>query len=150
MTGTLSLQPATRPYRRAVERAGAGAAHCDDAVEYAHRSLRFAGLRFRRGLADADGHSAAAFPGEYPRDHPQQRADVSRSPHQQREDAACVLAAARADRDAGQRARIGVNFMTMKATYNLRPKVTNPLIVADNFVMAGLFVARPGIATSRC
>jgi uncharacterized membrane protein len=33
-----------------------------------------------------------------------------------------------------------VNFMAVKASYHVRPEVTNPLIVADNFVMAGLFV----------
>jgi uncharacterized membrane protein len=43
----------------------------------------------------------------------------------------------------------GVNFMAMKATYNVRPEVTNPLIVADNFVMAGLFVALLAIAASK-
>ena len=42
----------------------------------------------------------------------------------------------------------GVNFMAVKATYNVRPEVTNPLIVADNFVMAGLFVALLSIAAS--
>ncbi len=33
-----------------------------------------------------------------------------------------------------------VNFMAIKASYAVRPEVTNPLIVADNFVMAAFFV----------
>ena len=34
----------------------------------------------------------------------------------------------------------GVNYMAMKESYAVPESVTNPLIVADNFVMAGLFV----------
>lgn len=42
----------------------------------------------------------------------------------------------------------GVNFLAVKASYGVRPEVSNPLIVADNFVMAGIFVALLGIAAS--
>jgi uncharacterized membrane protein len=34
----------------------------------------------------------------------------------------------------------GVNFMAIKASYAVRPEASNPLIVADNFVMAAFFV----------
>lgn len=43
----------------------------------------------------------------------------------------------------------GVNFMAVKASYAVREDVTNPLIVADNFVMAGMFVALLAIGASR-
>lgn len=43
----------------------------------------------------------------------------------------------------------GVNFLAIKASYNVGAEVSNPLIVADNFVMAGIFVALLGIAASR-
>jgi len=42
----------------------------------------------------------------------------------------------------------GVNFLAVKASYGVRAEVSNPLIVADNFVMAGAFVALLGIAAS--
>ncbi len=42
----------------------------------------------------------------------------------------------------------GVNFMAVKASYNVSETVSNPLIVADNFVMAGMFVVLLGIAAS--
>ncbi|MCW5559678.1 MAG: DUF819 family protein [Verrucomicrobiae bacterium] len=42
----------------------------------------------------------------------------------------------------------GVNFMAVKSSYGVSAEVTNPLIVADNFVMAGAFVALLGIAAS--
>ncbi len=42
-----------------------------------------------------------------------------------------------------------VNFMAIKASYHVREGVTNPLIVADNFVMASVFVMLLGIAASR-
>lgn len=42
----------------------------------------------------------------------------------------------------------GVNFMALKSSYGVRAAVSNPLIVADNFVMAGMFVALLGIAAS--
>jgi uncharacterized membrane protein len=43
----------------------------------------------------------------------------------------------------------GVNFMAVKTSYGVSESVANPLIVADNFVMAGLFVALLGLAASR-
>lgn len=43
----------------------------------------------------------------------------------------------------------GVNFMAMKASYNVPENTTNPLIVADNFVMAAMFVAMLAIAGMR-
>ncbi|HAB19884.1 MAG TPA: DUF819 family protein [Verrucomicrobiota bacterium] len=42
----------------------------------------------------------------------------------------------------------GVNFLAVKASYNVRAEVSNPLIVADNFVMAGMFVALLALAAS--
>ncbi len=33
----------------------------------------------------------------------------------------------------------GVNFVAVKTTYNVSAELTNPLLVADNFIMAGLF-----------
>ena len=42
-----------------------------------------------------------------------------------------------------------VNFFALKTSYAVRDTVSNPLIVADNFVMAGIFVALLGIAASR-
>ncbi len=43
----------------------------------------------------------------------------------------------------------GVNFLAIKASYTVPVSVANPLIVADNFVMAGIFVALLGLAASR-
>ena len=43
----------------------------------------------------------------------------------------------------------GVNFMAVKTSYGVAESVSNPLIVADNFVMAGAFVTLLGIATSQ-
>ncbi len=43
----------------------------------------------------------------------------------------------------------GVNFMAMKTSYNVSESIANPLIVADNFVMAGMFVVLLGIGASR-
>lgn len=43
----------------------------------------------------------------------------------------------------------GVNYMAMKESYAVSESVTNPLIVADNFVMAGLFVVMLWMAGSR-
>lgn len=43
----------------------------------------------------------------------------------------------------------GVNYMAMKESYTVAESVANPLIVADNFVMAGLFVVMLWIAASR-
>lgn len=40
----------------------------------------------------------------------------------------------------------GVNFMAVKQSYLVREAVSNPLIVADNFVMAAMFVALLAIA----
>ncbi len=42
----------------------------------------------------------------------------------------------------------GVNYMAMKESYSVSESVTNPLIVADNFVMAGLFVMMLWMAAS--
>jgi uncharacterized membrane protein len=42
-----------------------------------------------------------------------------------------------------------VNFMAVKTSFNVRESVTNPLIVADNFVMAAAFVMLLGVASSR-
>jgi len=42
-----------------------------------------------------------------------------------------------------------VNFMAMKASYQVSPQVSDPLIVADNFVMAGLFIVLVAASTSR-
>lgn len=43
----------------------------------------------------------------------------------------------------------GVNFMAIKSSYHVPEYVAGPLIVADNFVMAGLFVMLLGLAASR-
>lgn len=43
----------------------------------------------------------------------------------------------------------GVNFMAIKTSYNVPEAVANPLIVADNFVMAGMFVVMLAMAASR-
>ncbi len=43
----------------------------------------------------------------------------------------------------------GVNFMALKSSYNVPENVVGPLIVADNFVMAGMFVAMLALAASR-
>ena len=43
----------------------------------------------------------------------------------------------------------GVNFMALKTSYDVPESVTNPLIVADNFVMAGMFVVMLAMAASR-
>lgn len=43
----------------------------------------------------------------------------------------------------------GVNFMALKTSYNVAEATANPLIVADNFVMAGMFVALLALAGSR-
>ena len=32
----------------------------------------------------------------------------------------------------------GVNFVAVKESFDVAPEASNPLIVADNFVMAGL------------
>ena len=42
----------------------------------------------------------------------------------------------------------GVNFMAMKSSYDIPESVANPLIVADNFVMAAMFVLMLGIASN--
>lgn len=42
-----------------------------------------------------------------------------------------------------------VNFMAVKTSYGVAESVSNPLIVADNFVMAGAFVALLSIAASK-
>jgi len=43
----------------------------------------------------------------------------------------------------------GVNFMALRTSYQVPESVANPLIVADNFVMAGMFVLLLTIAGSR-
>jgi len=43
----------------------------------------------------------------------------------------------------------GVNFFAVKDTYNVSPDITNPLLVADNFVMAGIFAVLLLIAGSQ-
>ena len=43
----------------------------------------------------------------------------------------------------------GVNFMALKTSYDVPEAVANPLIVADNFVMAGMFVLMLAAAASR-
>ena len=43
----------------------------------------------------------------------------------------------------------GVNFMALKTSYDVPESVANPLIVADNFVMAGMFVVMLAMAASR-
>jgi uncharacterized membrane protein len=42
-----------------------------------------------------------------------------------------------------------VNFMAVKTSYAVPASITSPLIVADNFVMAGIFVALLAMAGSR-
>lgn len=42
-----------------------------------------------------------------------------------------------------------VNFLAVKASYDVQPGVADPLIVADNFVMAAVFVALLSVAASR-
>jgi uncharacterized membrane protein len=43
----------------------------------------------------------------------------------------------------------GINFFAVKGSYNVSSDVANPLLVADNFVMAGIFVVLLAIAGSR-
>lgn len=43
----------------------------------------------------------------------------------------------------------GVNFMAIRTSYQIPERVANPLIVADNFVMAGMFILLLSIAGSR-
>jgi len=43
----------------------------------------------------------------------------------------------------------GVNFMALKTSYDIPESIANPLIVADNFVMAGMFVVMLAMAASR-
>jgi uncharacterized membrane protein len=42
-----------------------------------------------------------------------------------------------------------VNFMAIKGSYNVSENLTNPLLVADNFIMAGMFAALLVMAGSR-
>lgn len=43
----------------------------------------------------------------------------------------------------------GVNFVAVAESYKIESKLTNPLLVADNFIMAGLFVVLLSIAASK-
>lgn len=43
----------------------------------------------------------------------------------------------------------GVNFFAVKASYNISESLTSPLLVADNFVMAGFFVLILSMAASK-
>ena len=43
----------------------------------------------------------------------------------------------------------GVNFVAVAESYKVESKLTNPLLVADNFIMAGLFVVLLSIAASK-
>ena len=43
----------------------------------------------------------------------------------------------------------GVNFVALKNTYNVSSELTNPLLVADNFIMAGFFAVLFLIAGSK-
>lgn len=43
----------------------------------------------------------------------------------------------------------GVNFVALKDSYQISENVTNPLLVADNFIMAGMFAAMLIMAGSR-
>lgn len=43
----------------------------------------------------------------------------------------------------------GVNFVAVAETYKVKAELTNPLLVADNFIMAGMFVVLLSIAASR-
>lgn len=43
----------------------------------------------------------------------------------------------------------GVNFVALKNTYNLPSELSNPLIVADNFIMAGMFAVLLVMAGSK-
>ena len=43
----------------------------------------------------------------------------------------------------------GVNFMAVKSSYDVDENIANPLIVADNFVMAGMFVALLAMGASK-
>jgi uncharacterized membrane protein len=43
----------------------------------------------------------------------------------------------------------GVNMLAVKASYNVPPNLFNPLVVADNFVMAGFFIIILSIGASR-
>src|SRR5262245_10884930 len=42
----------------------------------------------------------------------------------------------------------GINFFAVKESYKISERITNPLLVADNFVMAGLFIVLLWIAGS--
>lgn len=41
-----------------------------------------------------------------------------------------------------------VNFFAVKGSFDVSDNLTNPLLVADNFIMAGMFIALLGIAAS--
>jgi uncharacterized membrane protein len=43
----------------------------------------------------------------------------------------------------------GVNFVAVAETYQIKSELTNPLLVADNFIMAGFFIAQLSIAGSK-
>jgi uncharacterized membrane protein len=43
----------------------------------------------------------------------------------------------------------GVNFVAVADTYKVKAELTNPLLVADNFIMAGMFVVLLSIAASK-
>jgi len=43
----------------------------------------------------------------------------------------------------------GVNFVAVAETYKIKSELTNPLLVADNFIMAGFFIAQLSIAGSK-
>lgn len=43
----------------------------------------------------------------------------------------------------------GVNFVAVKESYNVSSELTNPLLVADNFIMAGMFAVLLVIAVSK-
>jgi len=43
----------------------------------------------------------------------------------------------------------GVNFVAVADTYKVKSELTNPLLVADNFIMAGMFVVLLSLAASQ-
>jgi len=43
----------------------------------------------------------------------------------------------------------GVNFVAVAESYQIKSELTNPLLVADNFIMAGMFMALLTIAASK-
>ena len=141
---------------------GSGADHGDDPFQQPDHAGGRARLRLGGKMAGAPGHPAAPRPRQPPANpalRPGHAAGISpgRSRHAGRhrarrrgappwipspglEQAAALMAASYIGG--------GVNFFAVKASYDIPESISGPLLVADNFVMAGFFVALLGIAAS--